>query len=389
MLNVLWLASWYPTRVDAFNGDFIERHAIAVSRFVKLTVLVVVKDEMLSDQQVEVEQTESENLTVYKVYYGPSRMGGAIEKILSLRKYLQLQKRFYRQILKESGKPDLVHVQVAMKAGILARWLKKRAAIPFLVTEHWSGYNPESQSNIYEANWLFRQLNKKILQDADLVIPVSDALGKMINQYFVEVPYKAVPNVVNTGIFFYKGELGAGKKIRFIHPSSMNYPKNPEGILTACRIVKEKGYDFEMLMIGSQEERLISLVNQLGLKEQVNLDPPVPYGQVAKEMQSSSALILFSRYENLPCVILEALCCGLPVISSRVGGVAEVIDDNNGILVNSDSVEELSEAMINIIENYHKYDRSSIATNAMELYNFDTIGNTYLDIYSQQLPANK
>jgi hypothetical protein len=50
MNNVLWLVSWYPNRLDAFDGDFIERHAIAVSRFAKLTVLLVVKDEHLKKQ---------------------------------------------------------------------------------------------------------------------------------------------------------------------------------------------------------------------------------------------------------------------------------------------------------------------------------------------------
>ena len=45
MTNVLWLVSWYPSRLDSFTGDFIERHARAVSKYVKLTVLVILKDE--------------------------------------------------------------------------------------------------------------------------------------------------------------------------------------------------------------------------------------------------------------------------------------------------------------------------------------------------------
>ena len=57
MINVLWLASWYPNRTDIFNGDFIERHAIAVSAFVKLTVLVVIKDRPLKAGEVEIEKT--------------------------------------------------------------------------------------------------------------------------------------------------------------------------------------------------------------------------------------------------------------------------------------------------------------------------------------------
>jgi glycosyltransferase involved in cell wall biosynthesis len=334
MINVLWLASWYPNRVDKFSGDFIERHAIAVSRYVKLTVLFIVKDESLKGHEVEVDKTEATNLTVYKVYYGNSKLGGPLEKIFSLRKYVQLQKKIYRQIEKETGKPDLVHVQVAMKAGMLARWLKKTSAIPFLVTEHWSGYNPESRPNIYHANWLFKHLNKKILQEADLLLPVSDALGKMINQ-FVAVPYQPVPNVVNTDLFYYKPLLTPSKKFRFIHPSFMNYPKNPEGILMACKMVKEKEYDFELKVIGNQEDWLTDLARQYDLSDNIIFEPPVQYKEVAHQMQLSSALLLFSRYENLPCVLLEALCCGLPVVSSRVGGIGEVIDDNNGLLVES------------------------------------------------------
>jgi glycosyltransferase involved in cell wall biosynthesis len=381
MINVLWLASWYPNRTDIFTGDFIERHAIAVSAFVKLTVLVVIKDDLLKAGEVEMEKTESINLIVYKVYYGISKLGGPVEKILSLNKYLQLQKKLYRQIIDETGKPAIIHVQVAMKAGMLARWLKKRASIPFLVTEHWSVYNPESRPNIYEMNWLFRQLNKKILQEAALLLPVSDALGQMINQHFIVVPYQPLPNVVNTNLFFYQPALPAPKKFRFIHPSSMNYSKNPEGILAACKIIKEKGFDFDVLMIGSKDEDLVSLANQFGLKDMLFFEAAVSYEEVARQMQLSSALLLFSRYENLPCVLLEALCCGLPAVSSSVGGIGEVINESNGILVQPNNVEQLAAAMIRMIETYILYNRAAIAKQATALYNYDTVGRQYLNVY--------
>ncbi|MEO6721819.1 MAG: glycosyltransferase [Ferruginibacter sp.] len=385
MLNVLWLASWYPNRIDAFNGDFIERHAMAVSRFLNLTVLAVTKDESLSYRDVEIEKTQSANLTVYKVYYGASNFGGDLEKILSLKKYLQLQKKIYKEIVQETGEPSIVHVQVAMKAGLLARWLKKRRSIPFLVTEHWSGYDPESRPNLYDTNWLFRLLNKKILEDSEKLLPVSDTLGKMINRHFTPLPYQAVPNVVNTDLFFYRPAAIANKKFRFIHPSSMSYPKNPEGIIRACKMVKEKGYDFEVLMIGNKEEHLVALADDHGLTSQLIFEAAVSYEEIARQMQSSSALLLFSRYENLPCVLLEALCCGLPVVSSRVGGIGEVIDDTNGILVERENEEQLAAAMISIIENYNNYNRPAIAAKATAMYNYDTIGRKYLDIYQNLL----
>ena len=383
MYNVLWLASWYPGRNDAFDGDFIERHAIAVSRFAKLTVLYVAKDESIKNNTVEIERSVDQNLTVYKVYYGRSGWGGMVEKFLSYRKYLQLQKKIYRRIVASEGPPAIVHVQVAMKAGLLARWLKKKYRIPFVVTEHWSGYNPQCQENIYQSNRIFKALNKKILEEAALFLPVSDGLGKMVNNYFTTIPYKVVPNVVDTGLFYY--QPATAKKFRFIHPSGMGNIKNPKGILRACKIVKDSGYDFELLMIGNNEETLVSLSCQYGLSEQVAFEAAVPYPEVAKQMQQSSALVLFSRYENLPCVVLEALCCGLPVISSRVGGVPELIDNENGILVESENEAALAGAMMQMIDNYSSYNQAAIAEKATALFNYDAVGMQYAGVYKNIL----
>ena len=388
MNNVLWLVSWYPNRLDAFDGDFIERHAKAVSGFAKLTVLLVVKDETLKSNQVEIEKQEDQNLVVYRVYYGRSGWGGIVEKLLSLRKYLQLQKKMYRQIVREKAAPSIVHVHVAMKAGILARWLNKNYQVPYIVTEHWTGYNPQSQPNIYSANWLYKRMNKQVLEGATLLIPVSDALGKMVNQYFATVPYQVIPNVVNTGVFYHIPFTA--KRFRFIHPSFMNYQKNPEGILAACKIVKDKGYDFELLMLGNKEERLQTISKQYNLQNCVIFEPAVLYPEVAKRMQESSALLLFSRFENLPCVILEAMCCGLPVISSNVGGIQEVISKENGILVESENIAGLANAMIQMIENYSTYNRAEIAAIATVLYNYDKVGKQYAALYHAVLnPAVK
>lgn len=383
MINVLWLASWYPNRMDAFDGDFIERHAKAVSQYAKISLLLVVKDESLKSNSVEIEKSVDQNLTVYKVYYGRSGWGGPLEHLLSLWKYSRLQKQLYQKILLEAGAPQLVHVQVAMKAGILARWLKKKHRIPYVVTEHWTGYFPKSEPNLYNSNWLFQQLNRKILNDAGMFLPVSNNLGKIVTQYFTAVPFLVVPNVVDTGIFYCRTDLP--HKFRFIHPSSMGYQKNPEGILAACKILKESGYDFELLMVGNLDERLVSLSTLYGLNEMVVFEAAVPYPAIASLMRQSSALVLFSRFENLPCVILEAMCCGLPVISSRVGGIEEVIDDKNGILVESENVDQLATAMKTLMHSINNYDHFAISQRAIALYNYATVGFQYAAIYQSIL----
>jgi len=384
MMNVLWLASWYPNRLDLFNGDFIERHALAVSRYVKVTVILVVKDETIQKNTVEVTKTVSQNLTVYRVYYGSSGWPEPVEKMLSSKKYIKLQQEIFEQIIDESGLPDIVHVQVAMKAGIFAARLKRKYKIPYVVTEHWSGYYQISKPNIYDMGKLYLSLNRSVLRNAAILLPVTNDLGETIIRNFVQLPFTVIPNVVDTDLFFHKSQQPA--IFQFIHPSYMNYPKNPEGILAACKIVQEGGYQFQLQMIGNRDETLMVLAAQLGtLNKTVFFETAIPYAAVAKRMQESSALLMFSRYENLPCIVLESLCCGLPVICSRVGGLPEVIDDKNGILVEKDNVQALAAAMIQMMESYATYDRKQISENASTLFNYDVVGKQYEAIYKKVL----
>ncbi len=384
MINALWLASWYPGRLDPFNGDFVERHALAVSRYVKLTVIVILKDQSLKANKVLIEKTAHHNLTVYRVYYGTTKMPFWIESLWSVKTYFKLQKQLYRQIEKETGRPDIIHVQVAMKAGMLALYLKKKYRIPFIVTEHWTGYYPQSQFSIYENNFIYKRINKAVLKKADLFLPVSKDLGETVNKNFIPVKYTVVPNVVDTELFFYQPSVPG--KFRFIHPSYMNYQKNPEGILKACLFLKTEGYDFELLMVGNEEKGITNLASQTHLLNNcVFFKPMVPYAAIAREMQQSSALLMFSRFENLPCIILEALCCGLPVISSSVGGIPEVVDGANGILVESENVTALAEAMKQVIDNYANYNRVAIAAKAAALFSYNRVGMQYADVYKSVL----
>ena len=384
MYNVLWLASWYPSKVDSFAGDFIERHAFAVGSFVKLTVLFIVKDETMEQGQSIVEKIQHNNHVVYKVYYGKSSSNNLLKRILSYKTYRQLQKKMYKQIVSEIGKPDLLHVHVAMKAGMLARYLKMKFMIPYFVTEHWSGYFKASVPNVYSGNWLINNQNKKILNNANCLFPVTKNLGDTINKNFTKVKYVVIPNVVNTDLFFYKPFQP--EKFRFIHPSSMDDNKNPKGILMACKKAKVMGYDFELLMVGKLDDSILEMAKQLDLsKDFVTFKPAISYAEVAKEMQHSSALLLFSGFESLPCVILEAFCCGLPVISSRVGGIDEVIDNENGILVESGKVEELVVAICKMIDNYVVYNRYSIAQKAAQKFSYDVVGQQYFDQYKRLL----
>lgn len=387
-MNVLWLASWYPNNNNPFDGDFIERHARAVSNFCRLTVLHVYKDGGLPKGSIQVDYNDNDGFAVYKIAYGPSSYSNIIEKIISFRKYRSLQKQFYKKITRQHGESDIIHVQVAIKAGLLAMYLKSKYHKPYIVTEHWSGYYKYCTPNVYSGNRWLNMLNKKVLQNAKLLITVSNNLGQTINADFVSVPYKVLPNVVNTNVFFYKP--AAFSRFRFIHPSGLVHVKNPEGILAACKIVLQKGYVFELLMLGAENDAMAAYAETTELlNSTVTIKKPVAYTEVANQMQQSNALLMFSRHENMSCVVLEALCCGLPVIATKVGGLPEVINEANGILVESENVEALANAMITMMNNYTAYSREQIAAGAQQKFNYDTVAKQHIAIYESLLTAPK
>lgn len=380
-MKILWLASWYPNRIDKFNGDFIQRQAQAASQFCKIKVFHVKKDENLPHGTVESFENESDNLSEHVIYYNSRKTPiGILNKLFSFIAYNKHYRNAIKAYLKTYGKPDYVHVHVAMNAGVVSTWIKKKWHIPYFVTEHWAGYYHECVPSLFNKNFIFRYFNRRILKNASLFFPVSQHLGETIKKSFIDIPYEVIPNVVNTSFFNYKMYNPA--KFRFIHISYMNFQKNPEGIFTAAEILKKRGYNFELLMLGNENELLTALAKKYNLMPQtVFFQNAVPYAKVASCMQEASALLLFSRFENLPCVLLEALCCGLPVISSNVGGIAEVICKSNGILVESENTGALANAMEKMIKEYAKFNKNEIAAEAASKFNYEKVGAQIASFY--------
>ena len=104
-------------------------------------------------------------------------------------------------------------------------------------------------------------------------------------------------------------------------------------------------------------------------------------------MQQSHTLLMYSRYENLPCVVLEALCCGLPVISSAVGGIPEIVAEKNGILLNKYSEECLVNEMENMFVNYSKFNQQKISMDAADKFSYPSVGKMIVSKYEKLMEA--
>ena len=380
--KILWLVSWYPNRYDPFDGDFIQRHARAAALYNDITVLFV-KQETAQGKPEKVEHCQ-EGLTERLIYL-PKKQGlaGRIFSLYQWRNTLIREAAF----LVKKEQPYLVHVHIPWKVGLIAIWLCRKYNLPYLVTEHWGIYNNVVNDHIHTRSPLFRQLLRRIYQKATTVISVSRFLGEGINRSLLSKPFTVIPNVVDTALFFPAG--AKADRFTFLHVSNMVPLKNVEGILRAFRrYLDHAATDAQLILIGNKDDEFLKLAREIGLPpDSVFFRGEMPYTCVAGEMQKAHVLVVNSDMENSPCVIGEALCCGLPVIATDVGGIPELVTSANGLFIPPRNVDALAEAFKKMQTAYPLFDPEQIAKAAHQTFSMEAVGKKFHRLYREILPS--
>ncbi len=381
MKNILWLCSWYPNEYDHSAADFIRRQAQALAAYCRVYVLYLhpVPDNRAPYAQDHI-QTDA-LLTEHLVYYRVAEKGNWLTKLLSMRKYLKISLNRYQQFVELYGTPDYIHVQVPIRAGVVARWIQKKMGVPYALTEHYGIYNDEVIDPFVKRSVYYQNQVKKIILGAQPLVVVSSSLGEDINKVACKKDYSIIYNVVNTDLFSYV-EPAQRTEINFIHVSNMIPLKNVEGIIDAFKMVHKMLPNTKLTIVGRTRDVVLEYAEKSGLREEsLIFTGEVPYEQVSSLMQQSSALVMFSNTESMSCVVAEALCCGLPVISTNTGIARDIINDLNGILIEPKKVKQLADAMYRIAVGLFVYDRAKISEQASQLFNYATIGQQLYKLY--------
>ena len=412
--SVLWLTGWYPSSAHPDAGNFIVRHANAfvqsqVNREQSLGLVVAHFPvysfwRMLKYGKAMVQpKPEGQLMAGAELLWRPVPQfgGGLLGRWVSYQYYKWRVARVLRQWVADNGLPLGVHVHAADKVmrvvpGFLDYCLAtfgKR--LPLWYTEHWAIFNEVVFDGFGKRNAVFKADMIELWGRVDVAAPVSLHSHAQMQRYLGGAkPFVLFPNVVDTGVFRKISGL-EGTKVNevftFLHVSSLEPRKNVAGILRAFAQLKLQfpGNALELRIVGGGSERFLSeartVAVALGLLHVVN--PSIRFmgnlnsEAVALEMQKADVLVLFSEMENAPCVISEALCCGLPVISSAVAGIPEMLNIENGLMVDSGDEKALVVAMAKAIEANGTWDREKIADAAHRIYGVDAVGGILNESY--------
>ena len=313
------------------------------------------------------------------IVYFPEKQG-KIPIWSVIRKLLRYKKAFRRGlqlIEKKRGRIDLCHLNVVFPLGYFVQQLKKKRGIPFVVTEHSTAYHRAHE--IMSPHQL--KITQQVLSQASYLLPVSNDLGKAIAPFAPEIPYKRVTNVVNQHVFSIAKKRGD----HFIHISTLDEAqKNPTGILEVLASLKSKGQTIPFRFVSDfPSDHLKETAKNLGLSDSVSFIGPLSTEEVAHELSAAKALVLFSNYENFPCVIAEAFMSGIPVISTSVNGIPEYVNESNGILIPAGDQAALENAFLTM--QTKSVDPEKLRTYAIENFSYEAIGEAFTNIYNQVL----
>lgn len=175
-------------------------------------------------------------------------------------------------------------------------------------------------------------------------------------------------------------------KLRFVSVGRLSPPKNYPLLLRVANRIHKQWPEIEFLVLGDGEQRdsLTELIMAQSAESYIHLLGNV--SDVPPYLWNADAFLMTSDYEGLPQTILEAMAAGLPIISTKAGGIIDVVKDGeNGFLVECGDEVGLVDAVDKLCsspELCKKYSEKSIELS--EQYSIDRMAQQYLSIYTDK-----
>src|SRR5262249_4290798 len=148
--------------------------------------------------RVTVTINKQPNLTEQIAYYRPFSKLPLLNRVLGQLHYVRLYRQLIREYIQQEGMPDFVHVQVPLKAGLLALWMKRKFGTRYILTEHYGIYNTVVRDAFEKRHFLYRLYTRKIIREAYKFQTASADIGNAINRSVVRKDFTVIYNVVNT-----------------------------------------------------------------------------------------------------------------------------------------------------------------------------------------------
>ena len=286
----------------------------------------------------------------------------------------------------------IIHAHSVIPTGFIGVLVGKIMGLNSIITTHGMDINNFEKKSIYGCLISFS------LKNCDKTITVSEDLAENVRSYGLnEDKLVILKNAVDTKLFKpssngtnlqLRSKYGIKEKdILILFVGYLDVFKGIFEILEAFHNIKKANKNVKLLIVGTgpQERDMKRKVLELNLKRFVFFTGGLNHHDLPGYYQEADIFVLPSYTEGLPLSILEAMSCGLPIITTNVGGIPEIIESGfNGFMVSPQDSNELKEKLEILVNDSNL--RSKFGSRSVDLIfkgplNMETKINTLINLY--------
>ena len=380
-LKVLIIPSWYPNEKDPLWGNYFIKQAEVLNEYADVSMLYVNRLGLREIKKINKERiTDGYDNDKYsfKFYKKTILNYKSLSIDYSFKKYMKAGYNAYKKLELFIDKPDIILVESVLPAGLIAKYISKKEGIPYIVHEH--------SLNIM-SNPLYTKYVNDIIKDADNYMAVNQNIVDAINKKRKK-QCKLVPNFIDTKKFDVKKSKN-NKRFELINVCNFYKVKALDVLLKAMDIVvNKKGHkDVFLKIVGTGEYRDFyeSIMHSLRLDSNVEFVGYVNNNKLPELYANANVLCVSSTFETFCIPIIEALSSGIPVITTNCDGPSLIVDDTVSLTVPINDIEKYADAIIEMKENYKKYNSKKLKKYAYSRYDKSVICKQILNICDETI----
>lgn len=243
-----------------------------------------------------------------------------------------------KMIYRKMGGFDLVHIHTILPLGAFGMGLKKSTGVNFIIQEHSGPFNMHLSSKTQE------KAVDKISYNALEMLPVSNSLLETMKRFCHDsARYCVAPNWVRTDIFRPRQDMANQDNIiKIVTVSSRQKVKRLWLMFEVINALNKADHLVKLDVYGIPSDSDQTVANDLiDFKGYSNRE------KLSKVFKNYDIYLCTSEVETFGLAPVEAICSGVPVVSTDCGGVNEYIDEDNGVVV-SDNIDDICNAIVKI-----------------------------------------
>ena len=222
-----------------------------------------------------------------------------------------------------------------------------------------------------------------MLSSANAIVVPSRFLQEIFTRYSVRS--QIIPNIVNLDVFHPAADANTNSGAHVVIARNLEYIYGIDVAIRAFAIIHKRiaGAKLSIAGSGPEYQQLTGLCEELGITGCVSFVGRLEVTQMADLYRQADVVLNPSRVDNAPNSILEALACGVPVVSTRAGGIPYLVThQTTAWLVDVDAVSEMADGLIRVLQDESL--RSFLRQNGLKLaddFSWERVKSSWLTTY--------